>query len=286
MGNRSENTILPFLQLNLAVLFISSSGVLGRFIALPPELTIWYRALLATIILGGYCIWKGFDLKISDKRDLKIILLSGVFFGIHWVTYFYALQLSSVALGMLSIYTYPVMTSLLEPLILKTPFKRIHVFLGLAVIGGVYLLVPEIDLGNQYFIAVLFGLCSAFFYALRNILLKPRVARYNGSVLMTWQLVVMSVVLSPMAFSASWVTFSEYWLPLLALAVITTAMGHTLLLNCFRYFSVTAASILSSVQPIYGIVLGFLFLGEVPSGNTLLGGAVILSAVVVESFRK
>ena len=289
MGDSKQHGLWPYLQLNFAVLCISSSGVLGRYIPLAPELTIWYRALLAMLVIGGFSWFKGFRFRIDSKRDRYIIALGGLFFGIHWVTYFYALQLSSVAIGMLSIYTYPVMTSLLEPLILKTSLRRMHVFLGVMVLGGIYLLVPEFDLDNQYFIAILFGLCSAFFYALRNIILKPQVKKYNGSVLMTWQLVVMSVVLLPVATQASVTTFADNFMPLLALAVITTSVGHTLLLMTFRFFSVTAASIMSSVQPVYGILLGMLFLGEIPGINTLLGGLVIISAVVLESllsFRK
>ncbi|WP_224490248.1 DMT family transporter [Robertkochia flava] len=283
MQQTDTKNLWPYLQLNFAVLCISSSGVLGRYIPLDPELTIWYRALLATLVIGGFSWFRGYDFRIPSSRDRGIVLLGGLFFGIHWVTYFYALQLSSVAVGMLSIYTYPVMTSLLEPLILKTPFKKVHLFLGLLVIGGIWFLVPEFDLDNRYFLAVLFGLCSAFFYALRNIILKPQVKKYNGSVLMTWQLIVMSVVLLPVIGKASVTTFSENFLPLLALAVITTSVGHTLLLMSFRYFSVTAASIMSSVQPVYGILLGMLFLGEIPGANTLVGGLVIIIAVITEA---
>ncbi|MBL7473775.1 DMT family transporter [Robertkochia sediminum] len=284
MQETENKGLWPYLQLNFAVLCISSSGVLGRYIQLDPELTIWYRALLATLVIGGFSWFKGYSFKIDNKKDRWIVVLGGLFFGIHWVTYFYALQYSSVAIGMLSIYTYPVLTSMLEPLILKTPFKKIHLLLGAMVLGGIWLLVPEFDLENKFFIAILFGLCSALFYALRNIILKPQVKKYNGSVLMTWQLAVMAIALFPVAGKASVTTFTENFYPILALAVITTSIGHTLLLMTFRYFSVTAASIMSSVQPVYGILLGMLFLGEIPGGNTILGGAVIILAVVAESF--
>jgi drug/metabolite transporter (DMT)-like permease len=41
-------------------------------------------------------------------------------------------------------------------------------------------------------------------------------------------------------------------------------------------------SILSSIQPVYGIILGVLFLNETPSITTLIGGVLILSTVVIE----
>lgn len=205
--------------------------------------------------------------------------------GGHWVTYFYSLQLSNVAIGMLSLFTYPIITALLEPLLLKTKLQRIHLLLGFIVLFGVYFLVPDLDVKNSNTVAVAFGLLSAVFYSLRNIILKKRVSAYNGSSLMTWQLAVIAVMLSPffISFEVASVTRDLPWI--LTLAIVTTAMGHTLFLMCFRYFTITSISILSSIQPIYGILLGALFLKEIPDFRVVLGGILILSAVVVESYR-
>ncbi|WP_335966907.1 DMT family transporter [Galbibacter sp. PAP.153] len=273
------------LQLNLAVLLISTSGVLGRYIALPPAQIILFRAILAFLFLFLFCRFKGFSLKIANTKDWRMVLLCGVFFGVHWVTYFYALKLSSVAIGMLSIYTYPVITSFLEPLILKTRFKMSHMALGALVITGVYFLVPEVNFKNQHFIAVLFGVTSAFFYSLRNILMKPKVQKYNGSVLMLHQLWVIAIILSPLLFVVDFREITVHLPGIAFLALVTTTMGHTLLLMSFKYFSATTASIISSVQPIYGIIMGVLFLNEFPAWHTVIGGMLILSAVCIESGR-
>ena len=69
------------------------------------------------------------------------------------------------------------------------------------------------------------------------------------------------------------------------LAVITTAIGHTLFLYSLKKFSVTATSIMASIQPVYGVVLAVIFLREYPTANTLVGGGIILSAVIIESVR-
>jgi len=69
------------------------------------------------------------------------------------------------------------------------------------------------------------------------------------------------------------------------LGLVTTAIGHTLFLNSFNHFSVSTASIMASVQPIYGIIVAMLFLNEIPSGRSLIGGALILLTVVIESSR-
>lgn len=266
------------------MLFVSTSGPLGRYIELSPVLTIATRAVLAFFILWGYCKYRGFSLKIARAHRVPVIL-SGVFMGAHWVTYFYSLQLSNVAIGMLSLFTYPIITAFLEPLLLKTKLERIHLFLGILVLCGIYFLVPDFDFENGSTLAVLVGLFSAVLYSLRNIILKRQVGAYNGSSLMTWQMAVVGVGLMPFFFSDQIAQIRNDLPWILMLAVLTTAVGHTLFLKCFRHFSITSISILSSVQPIYGIILGAILLHEIPSWGTVAGGALILSAVIIESYR-
>jgi len=279
---KKNNT--PILEINLAMLFISTSGVLGRYIALPPAVTIGLRAFGAMLLLGVFVKWKGLSFTLS-RKDAPAILLSGVLMGGHWITYFYSLQLSNVAIGMLSLFTYPVMTSLLEPLFLKTKFSKIHLLLGLLVLIGIYFLAPSFDPDNDYFLAILVGLISALCYALRNLLVKTKIKDYNGSVVMWYQTLVIAIMLTPAYFLLETEGFVSE-LPYIAiLALVTTALGHTLFLFSLKRFSVTAASLMSSVQPIYGIILGILFLQEIPGWRTIIGGSLILVSVVVESLR-
>ncbi|WP_226789266.1 EamA family transporter, partial [Polaribacter reichenbachii] len=92
----------------LGTLFVSTSGVLGRYIAMPAEAIILCRAFIASILMFVFCKYKKVDFKIKTTKDKISFLIGGFLMGAHWVTYFYALKLSNVALGMLSIYTFPV----------------------------------------------------------------------------------------------------------------------------------------------------------------------------------
>ncbi|KAG1648511.1 hypothetical protein GQR58_029767 [Nymphon striatum] len=62
-------------------------------------------------------------------------------------------------------------------------------------------------------------------------------------------------------------------LALLTLLLVTPCFGK------FQHFTITTASILSSVQPVYGIIIGAIFLSEYPTWTTILGGVLILTAV-------
>lgn len=119
------------------MLFISTSGALGRYIQLSVPVTIASRAILAFVILLLYCRYKKVSFRI-EKADRSMVILSGLLMGVHWLTYFYALQMSNVAIGMLSMFTYPVLTAFLEPILLKTKFQKIHLLLGALVLFGIY----------------------------------------------------------------------------------------------------------------------------------------------------
>ena len=272
------------LLLNLAMLCIATSGAFGKGIALAPANAIWWRAALAVLVLGAYCRWRGFSFSLTPKRRPQVIL-SGVLLAGHWVTYFYALQLSNVAVGMLSLFTYPVLTAFLEPILLKSRFEVVHLFMGALVMAGVYFLVPAINFGDQMTQGALFGLLSALIYSLRNLLLKRQVNTTNGSILMFYQVLVTVILLIPVPIIYRAEAVVSQWPYLLGLAVLTTAVGHTLFLSSFRHFSITTASIISGIQPVYGIIIAFFLLGEVPSGRSVIGGLLIISTVILESFR-
>lgn len=268
------------------MLCISSSGVLGRYVPLEPGPAIWWRCLLAGLLLYAYCRYLGIKVAIGRGTQRRVVLLSGLLMAVHWVTYFYALKLSSVAVGMLAIFTFPAMTTLLEPLLTDKKLENHHLALAALVVVGVYFLAPgDFSLENEMFIGMLFGLGSALIYSLRNIMMKKQVKTLNGSVIMLWQVAVSVIVIAPLLLFSPALPSVEAIPYLLSLALVTTAVGHTLFLLSFRYFSVSSASLLSCIQPIYGILLGMLFFHEIPELTSVLGGALILAAVVVEALK-
>lgn len=275
-----------FLELNLALLIIATSAPLGNYISLPPEISAWSRCFFAFIAVAVFCIITKVSLVYNYKKHTGVFALAALLQGIHWVTYFYALQMAGAGLGVISLFTFPIFTTLLEPLILKTKFNPKHLLLGLLVLVGLYILTPELSLGNQTSLGILFGILSAVFFATRNILMKKSVANYNASMLMFYQTGWIVVLAFPALFLLDW-DFKHYQsqLPFLVfLGMVSTAIGHTIYVRAFQYFSATTASLFSCIQPLYVIVLAFFFLDEVPTVSTAIGGSVILSAVILETF--
>lgn len=271
-------------QLNIALICISTSGALGRYIDMPVPITIGFRAFLGGFFIFLFCRYKKFNFYVAGE-DRKMILAGGILMALHWISYFYSLKLSNVAIGMLSLFTYPVITAFLEPLLLKTKFDKMNILLGALVLVGIYFLVPHFNLENDYSKAIALGIFSAICYSLRNIIMKSKVNKYNGSILMFYQLLIIAICLSPFFLFLNTSGIIPQFAANLTLALVTTAIGHTLFLYSFRYFSTTSVSIMSSAQPIYGIIIGMVFLKEYPDLSAIIGGSLILLSVIMESMR-
>ena len=103
--------------------------------------------------------------------------------------------------------------------------------------------------------------------------------------LLTICLVLITICLVPVLFFMDVSGFESQYPYVLLLALLTTAIGHSLMVHSLQFFSVSTASIISSVQPIFGIIIAFFFLNEIPTLNTFVGGSLILITVIIESLR-
>lgn len=280
-----DTTLRNLLNILLATLLISTSGVLGKYIAMPTEVIVWFRSAFAMVFLLVFCKYRKIRLSVHSKKTQMALVISSLFMAAHWVSYFYALKLSNVALGMLSLYTFPVITTLLEPFFSRTKFNPVHLLLAGIVLTGVSILTPKFDVESDDVKGILIGVFSALCYSIRILILKQHVKGYHGSMMMFYQTLVITVLLLPVLFFMDLSGLPSQFPYLLFLALVTTAVGHSLIIHSLKFFSAATTTIISSVQPIFGIVIAFIFVNEIPSINTLFGGLLIISSVLVEAFQ-
>ena len=153
------------------------------------------------------------------------------------------------------------------------------------VLSGIYILAPEFNPESTQVKGILFGLLSAFLYALRNIISKKLTSHYNGTRIMFYQVSVIAIALIPTVFYLDTSNIKTQLPFIITLALLTTTIGHTMLVNSLRYFSVSTTSIINSSQPIFGIIIAYFFLNEIPTLNTYIGGSLIIATVIIESLR-
>ncbi|MDP4999834.1 MAG: DMT family transporter [Saprospiraceae bacterium] len=273
------------LQIHIAVFFFGIAGLFGKFVAVPAMMIVLGRAFFASIAIGVGLLLFRQSVKLGNAQNYAALLGLGAILALHWWSFFYAIQVSTVAVGLVTFSTFPVFTALLEPLYFKEPFRTRPLLLAALTFFGVVLVVPEYRWENQIFQGAVWGVVSGFTFSILSILNRAYVRRYSSFVIAFYQDLGASLVLLPLLlWTDVSVSTTDFWL-LVLLGVVFTALSHGLFINGLRSVNAASASIIGSLEPVYGIVGALLLLGEVPSMRTIVGGLIILGVSVVVSVK-
>ncbi len=260
------------------------TGPLGRILECSPLITILFRCIIGVMFLLIILTLSRTPIHLISRKS-RLLVFSSFLMAAHWVTYFFSLQYADVAIAMLSLFTFPIWTALLEPLYYKTPFQRIHLLLTAMILVGIYFIVPKEGTmeAEQLWTGIIFGLTSSVVYSIRNVIMKDLVEKENAMLLMAHQVGIAAIILLPSLFFIDTSVSINDWYIIIILGVMVTAIGHTLFLKSFRNFSVTKSSIISCLQPPLSILLAYIFLQESPTVYTIVGGAIILTTIIIET---
>jgi drug/metabolite transporter (DMT)-like permease len=271
------------LLLNAAILLWGITPLFAKLIDLPVLHVICYRSLIAACCLLVYLQVRSIRLRLHSGKDTLIVLATGVLMGIHWVTYFTAIRLASVAVGVIALCTTPIMTILLEPLFNRERLHLRDLATGAAVLIGVIVLMPDLNLANQVTCGILAGIFSALLFSIRNIISRRLVRRYESSLMMFYQIVTAGVMLLPFTLLQP-ATFTVRNLGLLLLlGTVFTALAHSLYIGSLTGLRAKTAAIMQNITPVYSALFAALLIGEIPSTRTLAGGSIVLLAALYET---
>ncbi|MBY5981290.1 DMT family transporter [Ferrimonas balearica] len=275
----------PTLQLHLAVLLFSGTALFSKLIPLPATEITALRSVLAGLALFTLLGLTGQRARLLRPRDYGIVIGLGILIGLHWATYFAAMQFSTVAIGMIAFFTYPVMTVLAEPLLARQRPALADLASALIVLLGVALLVPTPSLDSDVTQGVLLGILSAALFTARNLLQRRYFAHYSGAQTMAYQTSVAALMLLPFISVPEGAMATTDWGLLVLLGIGFTALPHAMLSQSLRSLSAKTVSLVSCMQPLYATVLAALLLSEWPDLKTLMGGGLILAAALYETAR-
>ncbi|WP_350543917.1 DMT family transporter [Pseudoalteromonas sp. 5-MNA-CIBAN-0065] len=272
------------IYLHIAVLLFGGTALFAKLIGLNAlDITV-YRAAIAGIAIFILLGMQKKPIKLNQGKDYLIALLLGVAVGIHWVTYFAGMQLAGITIGMLAFFSYPVITVFLEPFFHKSKPKAKDIISAAVVLIGIYLLIPNANLGNDVTLGVITGVVSALFFAIRNIIHKRYFNQYGGPQTMFYQTLVASLMLCAFIEVPIYATTNHDLALILVAGVIFTAAPHSLFAASLKHLSAATAGLIACLQPLYGTLLAIIILHERPSIATFIGGALIVSAACFETW--
>ncbi len=265
-----------------AVFLFGFPGLFAKWLSWPAVTLVLVRVAFAAAALGLAGVLGRRDFRPRPARDIFPLALCGLILAAHWTMFFEAVRISTVAVGLLAYATFPVFASLLEPLAFREKIRPGSVGLALAGLLGVALIVPRFRLSEPVFQGVLWGLGAGLSFAVLS-LFNRRLGRRHGSwAAAFYQDAAAAVFLLPFGLAAlprPAPTLRDWGLAAV-LGVVCTAGAHTLFIEGLRGVKAQTAAIISSLEPVYGILFAAVFLGESPSLRTLAGGTVILAAAL------
>ena len=235
-----------------AVLLFGFAGLFGKWLLLPPVWIVLGRTVVAAAALGVFRATQRDPLPFDAR-----LIANGAVLALHWVAFFTAIQMSSVAIGLLGFASFPLFVLLLERALLGRRWSPREAVVAALVTLGLILLVPEFSLARP-------ATDVAF-----------------------WQYLWAAVALLPFAVATGTlpeIGYREIAL-VLVLGLVCTAVAHTLFINCLRTLTAHTASVIVALEPVYGIMLALVLLGEVPGWRTLVGAVLIVGAAIYATWR-
>jgi drug/metabolite transporter (DMT)-like permease len=266
-----------------AVLLFGFAGLFGKWLALPPVLIVLGRTVVAAVALAA---WRAVTTGRIASFDARFIG-TGIVLALHWVAFFAAIQVASVAIGLLGYASFPLFVIGLEGSLMRRRWSAHEAATAALVTAGLLLLVPEFSFANRAVRGLAWGVLSGLAFALLTVLNRRLGAARDAADVAFGQNAWAAVVLLPFLVLAGELptpTWRDAGL-LLALGVVCTAGAHTLFIASLRRASAHTASVVAALEPVYGIALALLLQGEVPDTRTMAGAALLVAAAVVASRR-
>jgi len=270
---------------NMLIISMVIFGTIGLFvknIPLPSGEIALYRAVLASLLIGLFLIITKQRIPFSKiKKELPLLIISGIAIGFNWILLFEAYDYTTVSVATLSYYFAPVIVTLACPILFKEKMgaKQWICFVmstvGIVLITG----IGDLGEGSNHFVGVLFGLGAACLYA-TVILMNKFIKGVEGIHRTFLQFLAAVAVLVPYVLLTDGISISGLsgtgWVYLLIVGLIHTGITYCMYFSSLKELPGQKAAILSYIDPLVAVLVSVLILKEAITVTQIIGGLLIL----------
>ena len=253
-----KKTMNPRLMLITSMTIFGTLGLFVRNIPVSSGELALCRAVLAALLIAVFLLLTKQRIPFSRiKKEVPLLLASGIAMGINWILLFEAYKYTTVSVATLSYYFAPVIVTIVCPVLFqeKLTGKQILCFvmstIGLVLITG----IGEVGSGSD-FVGILFGLGAAVFYA-TVILLNKFIKNVEGIHRTFLQFLAAILILVPYVILTSGVTLGSLdgigWINLLIVGLVHTGVTYCLYFSSLKELPGQKAAILSYIDPLVAV---------------------------------
>lgn len=269
------------LLLSLSMIIFGTLGVFTRNVAVTSGELALYRAILAAILIMGYFLITGqrMDYK-AIKKELLLLLFSGMAMGINWILLFEAYKHTTISAATLSYYFAPVFVTLVCPILFHEKLGKKQLICFLMSTLGLVLVIGFENLGDgNHVLGILLGLGAAVFYA-TVILLNKFIKNVEGIHRTFLQFLAAIAILVPYVLITGDLQIGmldgKGWVCLLTVGLIHTGITYCMYFSALKELKGQEIAILSYLDPLVAVAISFFILGEPMTIWQMLGGILIL----------
>lgn len=275
---RSENAAKGFMA--MAMFIFGTLAPFVRNINVSSSELALYRAVLATILVGGFLLVTKQKISIgSIKKELVLLLLSGAAIGFNWILLFEAYKYTTVSVATLSYYFAPVIVMVVCPLLFKEKLTGKQIFCFIMSTAGLVLITGTAGGGKQDLLGIAFGLSAAVLYAM-VMLLNKFIKKVTGLHRTFIQFLSVIVVLVPYVAYTDGFTLGGLsgsgWIALLIVGLVHTGITYCMYFSALRELPGQKVAILSYIDPLVAVLVSVVWLHERITISQIVGGLLIL----------
>lgn len=221
---------------------------------------------------------------LLPRKGAVICLLLGIFgYAIFSNSYFTSLKGLSVSVAVLILYTYPILVGLGTWLLYKQrPSNRKIALMPVMVVGLALLVWGDMNIASSQ--ALFFAVASAVLYALYIILSSKFISHINPLLSVCYIQTGAGITLALIYLRDAERTYqllTNSWHLVLILAIFCTVIPMLLFLRSLQKLPAATVSMLSTTEPITGIIAASVLLGERMSMWQLMGAAIMLVMLIL-----
>src|SRR5687768_16267518 len=287
-------TRADYFKLHFIVFLWGFSGILGKLVTIPAYEMVFFRTLLAAIGIGMVMLFIHEKFKVSATQAVQLIAI-GCIVAIHWLSFFESARVSNVSVSLVGFATNSLWTAMLDPLFNRTPVKKFELFLGFAVITGMYIIF---SFDFKYHLGLMIGMLAGLTAALYSIFNARLVKRLPAFTISFYEMVgaFLCLLLFMPVYKVTWAPGATLHLTpgmmdciyMIVLTGACSVYAYSTAVELMKKVSVFLIQLTLNLEPVYGIIMAVIIFGdeEKMGLNFYLGTLIILCAVASYPFLR
>ncbi len=281
----------PKMALLIGIIAVSTASIFVRLSSSPALVIAAYRMLFASILMGLLGINNLKNIRALSRKEVLILLISGIALGAHFGAWTTSLFYTSIAANTILTDSSPMFVVIISYVLLKEPTK-LRELLGIIIslIGAVIIASGPATIKNMNNLyGDLLALLSAFFLSIylvagRKLRRKVDLASYTFTV---YGIASVTLFITALLLKNSIVVPSVHEILIfLALALIPSGLGHNSYNYALKYLKASIVSVSILGEPVGASILAVIIFNEIPTISTIVGGAIVMLGIIITTLHR